>query len=174
MARVRYLDRDEIAPEVQALLGHRPPLNLYRALPHSPPSAVGFLTLGSALRRESELSPKLRELVTLRVGVISKAAYEVTQHRRVARSVGMTAEEIAAATREGPEDCLTEFERLTLRFTEAVVHEVKAPELLYRAVAAELSERQMVELLMLIGFYMLVCRFLENAEVDLEDPPIPG
>jgi len=28
--------------------------------------------------------------------------------------------------------------------------------------------RQIVELMMTIGFYMLVCRLLENLEVDLE------
>jgi 4-carboxymuconolactone decarboxylase len=30
----------------------------------------------------------------------------------------------------------------------------------------------LVELLMTIGFYMLVSRLLENLEVDIEDPPV--
>ena len=41
-------------------------------------------------------------------------------------------------------------------------------EALYRDVAAQLTDRQMVELLMTIGYYMLVSRLLENVEVDIE------
>ncbi len=168
MARLTYFERDAIPPEVGALLGDRPPLNLYRVLPHAPAAAVGFLTLGGALLRKSELDPRLRELVILRVGALSNASYEVHQHRRVGASVGLTPDEIAAALREVSDDGLDELQRLVLRFTEAVVWEVKAPQHLYDAAAAQLNDRQMVELLMTIGFYMLVCRFLENTEVDIE------
>ena len=55
-----------------------------------------------------------------------------------------------------------------MRFAESVVWEVKAPEPLYSAVARQLNERQMAELLLTIGFYMLVSRFLENTEVEIE------
>lgn len=43
-----------------------------------------------------ELDPLLREVVILRIGFLSKASYEVHQHKRVARKVGMSDEKIAA------------------------------------------------------------------------------
>ncbi|HEV3315551.1 MAG TPA: carboxymuconolactone decarboxylase family protein, partial [Candidatus Angelobacter sp.] len=95
-------------------------------------------------------------------------SYEIYQHKRVAQSVGLSEEEICAALRERSDDCLPEFSRLVLRFTESVVWEVKAPDPLYSAVASHLTERQMAELLLTIGFYMLVSRFLENTEVEIE------
>ena len=168
MARLTYFDDASLPVGIAELLRGRPTLNLYRILPHAKTAAPGFLALGRALLTESELDPKLRELVILRAGAISRASYEIYQHRRVGRSVGLTEEEIAAALRERPDDCLSDWTRLVLRFTEAVVWEVKAPEPLYQAVAAKLTERQMAELLLTIGFYMLVCRFLENTEVDIE------
>ena len=64
------------------------------------------------------------------------------------------------------------FECAVLRYTDAVVREVKAPEELFRPVAAGLTHQQLVELMMTIGFYMLVSRLLENLEVDIEDPPV--
>ena len=64
------------------------------------------------------------------------------------------------------------FECALLRYTDAVVREVKAPEELFRAVASKLTHQQLVELMMTIGFYMLVSRLLENLEVDIEDPPV--
>jgi alkylhydroperoxidase family enzyme len=113
----------------------------------------------------------LRELVILRVGAISRATYEIHQHKRLATSVGLSDDEIAAALRERSDDCLPEFSQLVLKFTDSVVWEVKAPEPLYADVTRQLSERQMAELLLTIGFYMLVSRFLENTEVEIEELP---
>ena len=97
--RLPYLDRADLSPEVAALWDRRP-LNLYRIIAHARTAAPGFLALGRALLTESELDPKLRELVILRVGAISHASYEIYQHKRLARSVGLSDDEIAAAIRE--------------------------------------------------------------------------
>lgn len=167
MPRLTHLDRASLPPDIAALWDRRP-LNLYRVIAHAKTAAPGFLALGRALLTDSELDPRLRELVILRVGTISKAGYEIHQHKRLAKSVGLSDEEIGAALRERSDHCLPEFTRLVLRFTDSVVWEVKAPEPLYTAVASQLSERQIAELLLTIGFYMLVSRFLENTEVEIE------
>ena len=104
----------------------------------------------------------------MRVGALSHASYEIHQHRRVAAKVGLDAARIAAALQERDEECLTPFEQLVLRFTDAVVWQVKAPAHLYEPVAARLGPAGICELLHTIGFYMLVSRFLENLEVDIE------
>jgi hypothetical protein len=70
MARLPYFDLEQASPTYKKMIGARPPLNLYRMLPHG--GAVGgFLALGGAILRESELDPTLRELVILRVGALS-------------------------------------------------------------------------------------------------------
>src|SRR5437016_7942057 len=91
--RLRYLDRASLPPEIGKLWDRRP-LNLYRVISHATTAAPGFLALGRALLTESDLDPKLRELVILRVGAISNANYEIYQHKRVAQSVGLTEEQI--------------------------------------------------------------------------------
>jgi 4-carboxymuconolactone decarboxylase len=168
VARLRYLEDAELPPRIGALLQGRPILNIFRTLAHSEQAGAGFLALGRALLAESDLDPKLRELVILRVGSLSKGAYEIYQHKRLAKSAGLSEAEIAAAMREAPEDSLPESTRQVLDFVDSVVWEVKAPEPLYSSVASQLTDKQMVELLLTIGFYMLVCRFLENLEVDIE------
>jgi hypothetical protein len=55
-----------------------------------------------------------------------------------------------------------------LDFTDAVVCQVKAPPEMFDALAAQLPPQQLMEIVMTIGYYMLVCRVLENFEVDLE------
>ncbi len=177
MARIPYFDLAQASPAIRAMVAQRPPLNIYRMVAHGGATAEGFLALGSAILRGSALAPTLRELVILRVGALCDASYEVFQHRRVAAQAGVPAEKIEAVLRQpGGEPEPAAFDSLelaVLRYTDAVVREVKAPPALFDAVAAALPHRQLVELMMTIGFYMLVCRLLENLEVDLEDPPIP-
>ena len=54
MARIPYFDLAQAPEEYRRLLGERPPLNLYRMLPHAGPAAVGFLQLGGALLRATK------------------------------------------------------------------------------------------------------------------------
>ena len=61
--------------------------------------------MGNALLYKCELDPVLRELAIIRVGRLSRAAYEVFQHERIGREVGVTEDKIAAlrdATIEAP------------------------------------------------------------------------
>ena len=55
-----------------------------------------------------------------------------------------------------------------LRFTEQVVLKVKADKDVFDATVAMLGERQTMELMITIGFYMMAARLMENIEVDLE------
>lgn len=175
MARIPYFDLDQASPTIREMVASRPPLNIYRMVAHGGPSAEGFLALGNAILRRSELDPVLRELVILRVGALCGSHYEVFQHRRVAAQAGVSPEKIEAVLQR-PEDgpapaAFTALELQVLHYTDAVVRQVKAPAPLFDAVAASLPHRQLVELTMAIGFYMLVCRLLENFEVDLEAAP---
>lgn len=169
MARIPYKDLDQVSAPLRELIDSRRPLNLYRMLAHGGAAAEGFLALGSALLRNNSLETQLRELVILRVGILSNAEYEVFQHTRLARKSGIPEEKIDAL-RDGPDAAVfSEQEQTLLRYTDTVVLNVKAGDTAFRHVRALLDKQQLVELHLLIGFYMLVCRFLENFEIDLED-----
>ena len=146
----------------------RRPLNIYRMLPHAGPAAQGFLKLGGALLRENALDAQLREVAILRVGHLSKASYEVHQHRRIALKVGLTETKLAALEVDADTSALSELELKVLRFTDQLVLHVKAPDGMWNDMQKHLDHRQMAELVLTIGFYMMVSRFLENFEVDIE------
>lgn len=169
MARIPYFDLTQASPEIQEAVGSRPPLNIYRMVAHGGPAAIGFLALGSALLRKNQLDDQLRELAIIRVGILCRAEYEVHQHKRIAKRIGIPEKKIAALV-DGPDAAIfTDNERIILRYTDQVVLNVKAGDSLFRAVAALLPPRELVELNLTIGFYMMVSRFLENFEVELED-----
>jgi 4-carboxymuconolactone decarboxylase len=168
MARIPYFDMAKAPASYTQLLGKRPPLNLYRMLPHAGPAAEGFLKLGGALLRENELDSQLREMVILRVGILSNAGYEVHQHKRIARKVGLAEAKIAALEQGADISVFNQLELLVLRFTDQLFHHVKASDEMFREMQQHFSPRQIAEIVLTVGFYMMVSRFLENFEVDIE------
>lgn len=171
MKRIDYPDLADVSEELRALIASRRPLNIYRMLPWGGPAAAGFLRLGGAILRESEIDPVLREIAIIRVGVLCKAGYEVHQHKRVGRSVGLSDEQIAAIE-QGRADspAFDDLQQRVFRFTDVVVRDVRAPDEMWHDLLGRIGGRQMAELVMTIGFYMLVSRFLENFGVEVEAP----
>jgi alkylhydroperoxidase family enzyme len=172
MARIPYFDLAQAPASYTEMLGSRPPLNLYRMLPHAGKAAEGFLRLGGALLRDNELDARLREIAILRVGLLSGAGYEVHQHKKLARKLGLADAKVAALAPGADASALDELELQVLRFTDEVFHRVKAPDAMFDAMRARLSTKALAELVLTIGFYMMVCRFLENFEVDIEPPGV--
>jgi 4-carboxymuconolactone decarboxylase len=171
MPRIPYYDVDQATGKHAEFLGKlKPHLNIYRMLANSENGFKGFVRMGNALLHRCELDPTLRELAIIRVGRLSRAAYEVFQHERIAREVGVEEGKIAAlrdATIEAP--AFSDNEKAVLRFTDDVVRNVRASDKNLKAVQAFLSAGALVELTLTIGYYMMVCRFLETTAVEGEE-----
>lgn len=167
MARIPLLDLAEVPGALGEALRTRRPANLYRVLAHAPTLAPGFLQFGVAVLRDMELPASLRELVILRVGHLSGARYEIDHHRPMARAAGVPDAQIEAVLQDAVAPAgFTALESAVLRFTDEVLRNVKASTPAYEAVAACLSHRALVELMLTIGQYMGLARLLENLEVD--------
>jgi alkylhydroperoxidase family enzyme len=171
MPRIPYFDVESASGRHAEFLEKlKPRTNIYRMLANSESGIKGFTRMGNVLLHRSELDPGLRELAILRVGRLSRAAYEVFQHERIAREAGVAEEKIAAlrdATIEAP--AFTDQEKAALRFTDDVVRNIKATDRTFKPVQALLSPGALVELTLTIGYYMMVCRFLETLGVDGEE-----
>lgn len=173
MALIPYFDDDSMpismfSHEMEEGAKRKKRANLYRALPNHKLMAEYSLSMIEALVEKGLLGARLRELIILRVGARTHAAYELHHHRRIARNAGLTKEEIAAAVLEVDEVCLSDLERLVLRYVDFLIIDVKAPKDIFLAVIEELGVERALEILYLTGFYMLLSRFLETTEVEIE------
>jgi 4-carboxymuconolactone decarboxylase len=169
MARVPYCDTTTAPEGAREMLAKMADLNVFKALANSPTMFPPFIRLGNAILLKSKLDPVLREMAIVRVGVLSRARYEVFQHERISRQVGMPEEKIAAL-HEGPEaPVFSEQERALVRFTDDVVVNVHASRETYDACARFLDTNEMIELVITIGYYMAISRFLETMEVDIDE-----
>jgi 4-carboxymuconolactone decarboxylase len=169
MARVPYPDPATLDPNTAAFLERLPPLNVFRMMAHSEGLLAVFTRLGNHLLFKSELDPVLREIAILRVGALSGAGYEVFQHERIGRQLGMS-DELIGAIRAGPDSAVfDDLQRLVVQFTDDVVANVRPGDDTFGPLRQRLSVREVQELVMTIGYYMAVSRFLETFDVDVED-----
>lgn len=168
MARIDPVPPEAMSPALRELLATRPAYNIYQVLANAPTALPGFMQFAGALLTQSEMDPQLREMVILRVGAHCKSGYEIHQHTRLARHVGVSEARIGKALDLAAASAGDSFEDVLLAFTDSVVLSVKAPDEQYEVVRARLSPRGITELLMVIGAYMMVSRILENLEVDIE------
>ena len=168
MTRLPYPDPKNVPPAVQALLDARPPRNVFRMLAHAPALMPGVMELTAAILYRAKLDPALRELAILRVGHLCGSAYEVSQHRNISLAIGLSQEKIDGTKSDADSNLYEERELLVLRMTEQVVRNIKADDALFSAAVAALGHEQTMELLILIGVYVMLAQVLENAEVDLE------
>jgi AhpD family alkylhydroperoxidase len=177
MARVELLELKEMQPDLQETFrkleanGYEI-LNINRAMAHAPEVCRDFIRLGSKLLFKSKLDPKLRELAILRVARLTKCRYEREQHEIIARRLAMPDLQIDAVKKWQGSKHFDKREQAVLQYTDEVTQEVRAKNSTYKKLQAFLSEREIVELTVVIGYYNLVARFLEALEVDLDEKPL--
>ena len=174
MARLPYPDLKDLSPENRDLMASLPPLNVFRMMSGAGASFAPFMQFISAYLNEGALDPELRELVILRVGHLCGSAYEVHQHERVSRTLGMSVPRIQAVKGNLPSDLFSDAENAALLFSDEQVAQVKVSDSTFAATHTHLTDPQIVELTLIVGTYLMVCRFLETLEIELEETDIDG
>jgi alkylhydroperoxidase family enzyme len=172
VARIPYRKPAEAEGRVRAAMEAAPALNIFRLMAHADSAFLPWLRWGGALLGELELDPVLRELAILRVARLTPGAeYEWIQHDPIARAVGARQEQVDALRRDDVEaECFSEAEKAVLRFTTEVVENAVVADETFAAIAAVISPREIVELIMAIGQYMMVGRVMAALEIDLDEP----
>jgi alkylhydroperoxidase family enzyme len=131
-----------------------------------------FLRFGGAVLGELALDPRLRELAILQVARVADAEYEWVQHVAIGRHAGVSDDQIAALGRgEADARCFSDAERAVLTFTTSVVRGPRIDDPTFAALRGHLSPREVVELLLTIGDYLMLARLMTVLEIELDPPP---
>ena len=151
----------------------QPQLNIFRTLGRNRPLFKGFLALGGHLLGESGLlPPREREIVILRTGFRAGSEYEFGQHTRMGRDAGLSDDEIGRLADAAGGGWSDDDSALVAMVDELCDHDVVS-EPTWQRLAARWSEEQLLELLVLAGYYRLVSGLLNSTGVALE-PETPG
>ena len=173
MARIPYFDPAQATGRAAKAYEKLPPLNIFRMMGHSGSLLDGFTKLGGQILNFTSLDPVLREIAIVRVGSLLKARYEVHQHERISRRLGMS-DALIAGIHEGPAAAVfDDAQREVMAYTDDLVANVRAGDATFEPIRARLGLQGLQELTITVGYYMMVSTFLETFDVDIEEGPAP-
>lgn len=176
MARVSLIDEGnhpELSDLIAKIRGARGRLlNIYRMLLHSPPIAGAWLDFNQTVRYRTEVDGQSRELAVMRVAILNGVDYILRAHGPTyALKEGLTPAQVDALADWGSSALFSDKQRALLAYVDAMTRDIDVPDAVFARLRKHYSERQTVELTMLIGAYNMHTRVLKALKIDPETPP---
>jgi 4-carboxymuconolactone decarboxylase len=155
------LELAEMEARIMASRGRISPL--YQVLLNSPAVVEGWEAMLTAIRQKTSLTPRVREMVILRVAVLNRAPYEFEAHVPHARSAGIPDALIDQLRQDVPPDAiagLDDGERDVLALTDAMTRDIEVPDACFDPVNKRFGSQGTLELAATVAAYNMVSRFL--------------
>lgn len=163
--------RDALAPltpPTPRAPDHPKGLNLLGTFAHHPALVHAYHQFVSHLLYRTTLTPRLRELIILRVAAVRGADYEWAQHVVLALEVGLDRDEIAAV-RTDDLNRWTPTEAALLTAVDELVEKAKLRDETWSTLRAELSDQQLLDAVFTVGAYDALAMVLRTFDVQLDD-----
>jgi alkylhydroperoxidase family enzyme len=155
-------------PRIPALPGDvEPSLNIFRTLAHNEDLSKAFRRFGAHLLAGGVLPARERELVILRVGWRCGSEYEFGQHHAIGANEGLTDDEINRLADCGSGEWDEGDRALVAMADELCEHDAVSVET-WDALSDRWDSTELLELLVLAGFYRMVSGMLNSVGVALE------
>ncbi|WGW11382.1 carboxymuconolactone decarboxylase family protein [Saxibacter everestensis] len=138
----------------------------FNAMLLSPAVGTALQQLGSAIRFESELTPRIREIAILSVAGHWRSDFETRAHEALGLQAGLNEDELASLRAIQVPESLDGTEALVLRASRALLADGLLDNDLYQQVIERLGEKSVFELSTLIGYYSLLAMQLRLFGVD--------
>ena len=166
MARVSLID-EKASPDVAALAakirGARGGQlhEFYRALLHTPGLASAWFDFNNAVRFQTRLDDRVRELVIMRVAVLTGCDYVFEVHKaQYAKPAGVTPDQVEALRARTPA-LFGGRDSALLAYVDAMTRDVEVADAVFQRVRGHFSDREVVELTVLTAAYNMHTRFLK-------------
>lgn len=157
------------ATEAAGLSTFGRPVNAERMFRHLRPQIRAAVQgLGIALMKSGALDPALRELVIVRVGYLSPSLYEVHHHASFATSLGVPKKKVANMACISPKG-LNKSEAAAIALTDQLVRVARPSDTALAAVRSHFSDSQVLELVTVVGNWMMAARVLETTGVGVDE-----
>jgi alkylhydroperoxidase family enzyme len=125
--------------------------------------------IGIQLLAKGALPARDRELAILRVGWLCRAPYEWGEHVHIAKTVGITGEEIERITLGSDASGWTDHDRAILRAVEELLHDAMISDATWTVLAERFDERQLIELPVVIGQYQTIAYYQNSLRLRLHE-----
>jgi 4-carboxymuconolactone decarboxylase len=168
MSRIPLTMAGDQPEAIRRFIDRRGDLNLFRMLANAPSVFTGWIQMVDEMADSSTFTPRMRELIILRVAHLQRSPYELNQHIGLARAAGLTEVQIAAVTGDlgtaefGPD------ERIVLDSVTELCSTHRLRDSTFEAVRGALGDAATVELLMIISCYYGLALVLNAVDVEVD------
>jgi alkylhydroperoxidase family enzyme len=177
--RIPALDPPDWTPAVRSMLdpsgNGRPVANVYRTYAQHPALYVPRQRLSEYIRTGSTLTPRVREMLILRIGYLCQSAYEWAAHARAGRAAGLSADEIRRIA-EGPGANWSADNAALLQAVDDLFADDRVAPATWARLATGFDRRQLLDVLITAGGYRMVSMSLNTFGVPPEpdSEPLPS
>ncbi|ORW96637.1 carboxymuconolactone decarboxylase [Mycobacterium sp. IEC1808] len=139
---------------------------LMSTLARHPKLARAYLRFGGYLLLDSSLPARIREQAILRVAHRCDCAYEWSHHVDIAKKVGLSEAEIAAAKTGETDD---EFDRAVFAAVDELDEKSNVSDQTWTTLSERLDERQRMDFVFTVGGYIALAMAINTFGVQLEN-----
>lgn len=144
------------------------PLNIFATLARHPRLLKRVNALGGLFMAHGSHSARDREIVILRTGFRVGSEYEWAQHVVIGRKAGLTDDEIERARRPERDGEWSDDDRLLLAVADELSENDDLSDATWEALTSRFEEAQILELIMMVGFYRMLGGYLRSVRVQVE------
>lgn len=145
--------------------GTNPP-NLFLTMSRHRRLFRGWLRFASRLMPGGSLSRLDTEMVILRVAHLRDSAYELEQHRRLARKAGLDPADIDRVAGGPSAEGWSPRQRVLLEVTDELIGAGDVGDETWTRLNQHLDERRIIELVMLVGHYDMLATFIRTLRIE--------
>jgi alkylhydroperoxidase family enzyme len=143
-------------------------LNLHRMMAHAPALMKASGDMALAFRRDTKLPRAIAELAILRAAQVLDAPYVWSRHVPLARDCGVTAQHMSELASWPDSPAFTPAQKAALGFAEKAVQHLPVDETAAAELRRHFTPRELVELAMVVGFYVSTAIFVKALAVPAE------
>lgn len=148
-------------------------VNIFRVLMQHPKLTRAWSKFANYILSDQQtLSPRDREIAILRIGWLNQAPYEFEQHVRLARSIGITDEEVERI-KKGPQAGWSNHDAALIQAADDLFEKSVVSDQTWKTLSERYNTEQMMDVVFTIGQYNLVSWALNSLGVPLDDY-LPG
>jgi alkylhydroperoxidase family enzyme len=140
----------------------------------SPDVGAALQELGSVIRYKTALSARAREIAILEIARLRRSEFEWYAHSRVGERAGLTALELAALRDGTDAPTLSAAEAMVRELVRRLLVERDLDDAAYAAALDALGQRDLVDLIALVGYYETLALMLAAFRTPLPDGVAPA
>lgn len=172
MTRMPLANADEQPERNKELLERPGTLDVLRLIANAPNVFEEWAQMAGQLFESPTFSPRMREVIILRVGHLQDSPYELAQHLNFARKAGLTDQQVDALQNKANIDTagFSDDERLVIATVTELCTTRRLSDDSFGKAHALLGDEALTELLMIVSCYYGLALVLNAVDLDIDAP----